>query len=98
MAAVKAHVKEFLDKGPSDSSTGTYIVSCPNTKKCAVIDPVWDFNYNNCTFSREDVDRVLGYVREHGLSVEWILETHAHADHITAAQLLKKETGAKVRI
>ncbi|RUR34565.1 MBL fold metallo-hydrolase [Vreelandella nanhaiensis] len=75
-----------------------YIVSDPATHKCAIIDPVLDFNEKSGATATHHADELLAYVAKHGLSVEWILDTHPHADHFSAAQYLKEKTGAPTAI
>ena len=88
-------VQSFYD--PS-TFTFTYVVYDHDGGHAAVIDPVLDYDAASARTSTASADRVLAFVREHGLTVDWILETHAHADHVTAAAHLKRETGAKIAI
>jgi glyoxylase-like metal-dependent hydrolase (beta-lactamase superfamily II) len=83
-----------------DSNTGTvsYLVWDPGTRVAAVIDPVLDYNFKSGHTSTVSVDRVVAAVRGHGLSVDWILETHAHADHLSGARWLQERVGGKVAI
>ncbi len=81
---------------PSD--TFSYVVSCPETKQCAIIDSCLDFAYNAGRIGTEFADRIVDYVERHGLTVQWILETHAHADHLSAAAYLKGRLGGKIAI
>jgi uncharacterized protein (TIGR01244 family) len=75
-----------------------YIVSDPATKKCAIIDPVLDFDEKSGSTATANADALLAHVANEGLSVEWILDTHPHADHFSAAQYLKAKTGAPTAI
>ncbi len=75
-----------------------YIVIDPATKKCAIIDPVLDFDDKSGATATENADRLLEIVGERGLTVEWILDTHPHADHFSAAHYLKSKTGAPTAI
>ncbi|RUR39517.1 MBL fold metallo-hydrolase [Vreelandella populi] len=75
-----------------------YIVSDPTTQKCAIIDPVLDFDEKSGATATHHADELLAYVAKHDLSVEWILDTHPHADHFSAAQYLKEKTGAPTAI
>jgi glyoxylase-like metal-dependent hydrolase (beta-lactamase superfamily II) len=86
--------------GFHDSATGTvsYIVTDPATKRAAIIDPTLNYEANSGRTSTAAADELLATVRKQGLTVEWILETHVHADHLTAAAYLKTQTGAKVAI
>ncbi|MFV8836159.1 MBL fold metallo-hydrolase [Aquisalimonas sp.] len=81
-----------------DTSTWSYVVAPPGGDSAIIIDPVLDFDYKAARTWTETADTLLAFVREHGYRVEWILETHAHADHISAAPYLKRELGAKVAI
>ncbi len=89
------NVESFYDPA---TFTLTYVVYDRDGGRAAIVDPVLDFDPASARTSTVSADRVLGFVREHGLTVDWILETHAHADHLTAAAYLKRETGAKVAI
>lgn len=75
-----------------------YVVSDPETRKCAIIDPVLDFDEKSGSIATQNADRILDFIRDSGLEVEWILDTHPHADHFSAAAYLRKETGAKTAI
>jgi glyoxylase-like metal-dependent hydrolase (beta-lactamase superfamily II) len=75
-----------------------YVVSDPDTSKCAIIDPVLDFDEKSGSIGTMNADAILKYVGEKGLKVEWILDTHPHADHFSAAHYLKKTTGAPTAI
>lgn len=78
-----------------DPRTGSvqYVVSDPETKCCAIIDPVLDFDEKSGATATHHADELLTYVAKQGLQVEWILDTHPHADHFSAAQYLKTRTG-----
>ncbi|MCW5771479.1 MAG: MBL fold metallo-hydrolase [Rhodospirillaceae bacterium] len=78
--------------------TATHVVREPDGPAAAIVDPVLDYDPAAGRTATRAADDVLAYVRERGLAVEWILETHAHADHLTAAAYLKRELGAKVAI
>ncbi|MCX7318958.1 MAG: MBL fold metallo-hydrolase [Hyphomicrobiales bacterium] len=75
-----------------------YVASCPRTRRCAIIDPVFDFDEKSGATATKSADAILAYVQENGLSVEWILDTHPHADHFSAARYLKEKTGARTCI
>ncbi len=87
-------------KGFFDSRTWSvqYVVSDPQTRRCAIVDPVVDFDEKSGATSTESADQILAYVAEKELTVEWILDTHPHADHFSAAQYLKEKTGAPTAI
>ena len=78
-----------------DPATGTvtYVVWDPATRRAAVIDPVLDYDFKSGRTGTASLDRVLAYVREQHLALDWILETHAHADHLSGAQYLKQHAG-----
>lgn len=78
--------------------TASYVVSDPVTRRAAIIDSVWDFDQPSGRTSFESADQIVGYVREQGLTVDWILETHAHADHLSAAPYLQEKLGGQLVI
>lgn len=80
------------------SSTMTYVVSDPATKTAAIIDPVYDFDLPSGQVSVSSINEVIEYINEQSLVVQWILETHAHADHLSSAQYLKQHLGGTVAI
>ncbi|MGP2491125.1 bifunctional sulfur transferase/dioxygenase Blh [Mesorhizobium sp. PUT5] len=75
-----------------------YVVADPATKKCAVIDPVLDYDEKSGSTGTASADALLAHVAGHGLEVEWVLDTHPHADHFSAAHYLKGKTGAPTAI
>lgn len=79
----------------TDSHTVTYVVSDPATKKSAIIDSVLDYNHKNVQTDTVLADQVIAYIKDNGLTNEWILETHMHADHISASSYLKEKVGGK---
>ncbi len=78
-----------------NTCTVTYVVSDPSSKICAVIDPVLDFDQAAGRTSTVSADRVLDFIRSSGLELAWILETHAHADHLSAVSYLKSKTNGR---
>lgn len=88
-------VKAFFD---DRTSSLQYIVTDPETGACAIVDPVLDFDEKSGATATWSADRLLGYVRQEGLKIEWILDTHPHADHFSAAAYLKDKTGAPMAI
>ena len=78
--------------------TVSYLVSDPSSGTGAVIDPVLDFDHKSGRTGSKSADRILATAAKQGIRIEWILETHAHADHLSAAQHLKEQTGAAVVI
>jgi glyoxylase-like metal-dependent hydrolase (beta-lactamase superfamily II) len=82
----------------TDTFSVAYIAADPATKRAAIIDPVLDYDERAGRISTGFADKILGAVAEKGLSVEWILDTHPHADHITAAHYMKGKLGAPIAI
>jgi glyoxylase-like metal-dependent hydrolase (beta-lactamase superfamily II) len=78
--------------------TVTYVVFQVGRPECAIIDSVLDYDPKAGRTSTASADKVVAFVRAHGLRVEWILETHAHADHLSAAQYLKRHLGGQIAI
>ena len=91
---------EIITQAFFDSATGTvtYVVSDPATRRAAVIDPVLDYDFKSGRTRTVSADRVLAYVREQHLALDWILETHAHADHLSGAQYVKQHAGGRIAI
>ncbi len=87
-------------KGFYDRRTGSiqYVAACPVTRRCAIIDPVLDFDEKSGATATRNADAILAYVQDNDMTVEWILDTHPHADHFSAAQYLKGEVGAPTAI
>lgn len=83
-----------------DAATGSlqYVVSCPQTKAAAIVDPVLELDPRAAATRTALADDILAYVEEAGLSLAWILDTHPHADHLSAAAYLKERTGAPIAI
>lgn len=89
----KPWVKSFFDHA---SNTFSYVVTDPITRQCAIIDSVLDFDPTYACTSTTQADRIIDYVQNNQLAVQWILETHVHADHLSAAQYLKQQLGGQV--
>ncbi|MBN8483613.1 MAG: MBL fold metallo-hydrolase [Sphingomonadales bacterium] len=88
-------VKTFFDE---PTFTATHVVHDPATMRAAIIDSVLDFDQPSGRTSTASAEAVVTYVREQGLGVDWIIETHAHADHLSAAPFLKGQLGGAVVI
>ncbi|NTC84134.1 MBL fold metallo-hydrolase [Agrobacterium tumefaciens] len=86
--------------GFHDARTGSiqYVVSCPVTRECAIIDPVLDFDEKSGSTATTNADRILRHIGDHDLKPVWVLDTHPHADHFSAARYLKQRTGAPTAI
>lgn len=80
------------------TNTVSYVVADTATRRAAIIDPVLDFDPKAAQLATETADALLGIVERERLTVDWILETHAHADHLSAAHYLRRKTGAAVVI
>jgi glyoxylase-like metal-dependent hydrolase (beta-lactamase superfamily II) len=91
----KMTTQAFFDTG---TWTVTYVVSDQASGRAAIIDPVLDYDFKSGRTSTTSADRVLAYVADQGLHVDWILETHAHADHLSAAHYLKGRVGGRIAI
>jgi glyoxylase-like metal-dependent hydrolase (beta-lactamase superfamily II) len=92
---MKPAIQAFFDP---QTFTVSYLVSDPAARRAVIIDPVLDFDPKAARTSTGSADTLLAAVKSGGLAVDWILETHAHADHLSAAPYLKAATGAKVAI
>lgn len=93
--ALKPDVAGFFD---AETNTVSYVVADPATRRCALVDSVLDYDAASGRTSRRSADRMIAYVREHGLTAEWVLETHVHADHLSAAPYLKAQLGGTLAI
>ncbi|MBP6367646.1 MAG: MBL fold metallo-hydrolase [Nitrosomonas sp.] len=89
------HIKAFFD-----SATGTisYVVFDEPNGSCAIIDPVFDYDPKSSCTSTHSADRIIEFIRQQQLSVDWILETHVHADHLSSADYLKNQLGGKTAV
>ncbi|MHA6637647.1 MBL fold metallo-hydrolase [Stutzerimonas frequens] len=92
---MNAHVEPFFDPA---TFTYSYVVSDPETRQCAVIDSVLDYDPASGRTSHATAERLVDYVREQDLKVQWLLETHVHADHLSAAPYLKQQLGGRMAI
>jgi glyoxylase-like metal-dependent hydrolase (beta-lactamase superfamily II) len=88
-------IKAFFDEA---TNTISYLVADPVTRRAAVIDPVLDFDSRSGTVDVRSVEAILAVASADGLTIEWVLETHAHADHLSGAPYIKAKTGARIGI
>ena len=88
-------VNSFFDE---PTNTATYVVSDPATKRAAIVDSVLDFDAAAGRTSTASADAIIAHVRAHELTVDWLLETHAHADHLSAAPYLQRTLGGQMAI
>ena len=92
---VKPGVEAFFD---DDSNTISYIVKDPGSAACAIVDSVMDIDYAAGRITHDHADRLIAAVRAQGLTLEWIIETHVHADHLSAAPYIQQKLGGKIAI
>ena len=88
-------VHPFFDEA---TNTLTYLVQEPQGRACAVIDSVLDFDYASGRTDTRSADAVIAHIRAHGLDLQWILETHVHADHLSAAPYIQEHLGGRIGI
>ena len=88
-------IKAFFDE---PTNTVSYLVADPETKRAAIVDPVLDYDNASGKASAKSADVILDAAKKDGLTIDWVLETHAHADHLSGAPYIKLKTGAKVGI
>ncbi len=88
-------VRAFFDE---PTNTVSYLVHDPDTRRAAVIDPVLDYDHRTGSAATKSADAILAAATEQGVAIDWVLETHAHADHLSGAPYIKLKTGAKVGI
>jgi glyoxylase-like metal-dependent hydrolase (beta-lactamase superfamily II) len=93
--SIKSEIFNFFDE---ETNTFSYIVKDPNSNSCAVIDSVMDIDYASATISYNNAEKIIAYINNHHLHLEWILETHVHADHLSAASYLQENLGGKIGI
>lgn len=93
--SVKPEVAAFFDK---DTNTISYVVKDPGSKSCAIFDSVMDIDYAAGRISYRSADLLINYVQANGLKLEWLIETHAHADHLSGAPYIQGRLGGKLGI
>ncbi|SDD65403.1 Glyoxylase, beta-lactamase superfamily II [Paracoccus isoporae] len=93
--AVTPEVEPFFDEA---SNTISYVVRDPGSDACAVIDSVMDIDYAAGRIAYDHADRMIGFIRENGLDLEWLIETHVHADHLSAAPYIQSKLGGRLGI
>jgi glyoxylase-like metal-dependent hydrolase (beta-lactamase superfamily II) len=91
----KPTIASFFD---GQTWTVSYVISDRETGRAAIVDPVLDFDFKSGHTSTRSADKVLAYLQEQGLGVDWILETHAHADHLSGARYLQQKVGGRIAI
>lgn len=93
--SVTPDVTAFFD---APTNTISYVVKDPASRACAVIDSVMDIDYAAGRITYEGADRIIDHIRAHGLTLEWLIETHVHADHLSAAPYIQSKLGGKLGI
>ena len=93
--SVKPDVKAFFDP---DTNTISYVVKDPASNSCAVVDSVMDIDYAAGRLSYDNADQIIDYIQSNDLKLEWIIETHVHADHLSAAPYIQQKLGGKIGI
>lgn len=91
----KPNVTAFFD---AQSNTISYVIKDPASTSCAVIDAVMQFDYAAARLSFDTADQIIAFITERGLRLEWIIETHVHADHLSGAPYIQKKLGGKIGI
>ena len=92
---MKPDVKAFFDDA---TNTISYVVKDPTGSACAIVDSVLDFDYSSGRTDTRSADAIIAYVEAEGLDVQWLLESHVHADHLSAAPYLQERLGGKIGI
>lgn len=93
--SVKPEVKGFFDPA---TNTISYVVKDPGSTACAIVDSVMDIDYAAGRITYDHADELIAYVRDNGLSLEWLIETHVHADHLSAAPYIQRKLGGRIGI
>ena len=88
-------VTPFFDEG---SNTFSYVVRDPESRACAVVDSVLDFDYAAGRLAFDGADRIIAHIRKAGLKLDWLIETHVHADHLSAAPYIQEALGGEIMI
>ncbi|SON53988.1 Beta-lactamase hydrolase-like protein [Hartmannibacter diazotrophicus] len=94
-SAIRPEVTAFFDEA---TNTVSYVVRDPTSPACAVVDSVLDIDYAAGRLSYVSADRIIEFIQETGLKLEWLIETHVHADHLSAAPYLQQKLGGKIGI
>ena len=93
--SVKPEVTTFFD---APTNTISYVVKDPDSNACAVVDSVMDIDYAAGRITYDSADAIITHIRDHGLKLEWLIETHVHADHLSAAPYIQGKLGGKIGI
>lgn len=93
--SVKPEVTPFFDP---NTNTFSYVVKDPDSSACAVIDAVMDIDYAAGRIAHQSADKVIDFIKQNGLELQWMIETHVHADHLSAAPYIQDKIGGKIGI
>lgn len=93
--STEPNVKAFFDV---DTNTISYVVKDPNSSACAVVDSVMDIDYAAGRISYAGANSIIDFIRNNSLKLEWLIETHVHADHLSAAPYIQEKLGGKIGI
>ena len=93
--SARTHIQSFFD---ANTWTVSYVVTDRGARQAAIIDPVLDYDFKSGHTDTNAADALLAYVKAEGLTVQWILETHAHADHLSGARYLQEQVGGQIAI
>ena len=93
--SITPEVAAFFDPG---TNTISYVVRDPASLACAVVDSVMDIDYAAGRITHDHADRIIAHIEANGLTLEWIIETHVHADHLSGAPFLQDKLGGKIGI
>ncbi|MBS8272267.1 MBL fold metallo-hydrolase [Thalassospira tepidiphila] len=93
--SIKPEVTAFFDE---DTNTISYVVKDPESNACAVVDSVMDIDYAAGRITFAHADNIIAFIKDNGLELEWIIETHVHADHLSAAPYIQEKLGGKLGI
>ena len=93
--SVKPEVKGFFDPA---TNTISYVVKDPGSNACAIVDSVMDIDYAAGRITYDHADELIAHVRDWGLTLEWLIETHVHADHLSAAPYIQRQLGGRIGI
>lgn len=93
--SIKPEVKGFFDPA---TNTISYVVKDPASNACAIVDSVMDIDYAAGRITYDHADQLIAYVRDQGLTLDWLIETHVHADHLSAAPYIQRQLGGKIGI
>ena len=91
----RPEVMPFFDE---QTNTFSYVVKDPFSQACAIVDSVMEIDYPSGRLSLRGAEEIIRYIRHHNLELQWIIETHVHADHLSAAPYLQQQLGGKIGI